>query len=346
MWVTMPSNLDPRGEEAKGSTAPGTLLLRRHEIEELLSMSEALRVVEKAFKLKAQGKAIMPSKIYLNLPEYHGDFRAMPAYIDGIAGVKWVSAYPNNREFNLPSVLATIILCAPNTSCPLAIMDGTYITSLRTGAAGGVAVKYLARRDSTTIGIIGAGRQAETQLLAISEVLPRIEEVKVFDQYGDASRRYAARMVTKLNIKIRPVKTVEAATEADIVVTTTPSRKPIVKKQHIRSGTHINAIGADARGKQELEADLLTSAKIVIDDIEQACHSGEINVPLSQGQLKVEDIYGTLGEVVAGMKQGRENDKEITIFDSTGLAIQDMICAKLVYEKAKEKKVSTFNFFD
>ena len=331
---------------SKGSTAPGTLLLGRHEIEELLSMSEALRVVEKAFKLKAQGKAIMPAKIYLNLPEYHGDFRAMPAYIDGSAGIKWVSAYPNNRKYNLPSVLATIILCDPKTSYPLAIMDGTYITRMRTGAAGGVAVAYLARKGSSVIGLIGAGKQAETQLLAISEVLPGIEEVKVFDQSEDTSRRYARGMATKLNVKIYPVKTVEAAAEADIVVTTTPSRKPIVKKQHIRPGTHINAIGADAPGKQELEADLLSGAKIVIDEIEQACHSGEINVPLSQGQLKIEDIYGTLGEIVAGMKQGRENDKEITIFDSTGLAIQDMVCAKLVYEKARKKKVPAFDLFD
>jgi len=331
---------------SKGYTAPGTLLLRRREIEELLSMSEALRVVEKAFKLKAQGKAIMPRKIYLDLSEYQGDYRAMPAYIDGSAGVKWVSRYQNNRKYNLPAVMAIITLCDPKTGYPLVIMDGTLITRMRTGAAGGIAVKYLARKDSSVIGLIGAGIQARAQLLAISEVLPRIEEVKVFDQYQDARLRYAEEMGAELNISICPVETVEAATEADIVVATTYATGPVVKKQHIRPGTHINAIGADAQGKQELEADLLSGAKIVIDEIEQACHSGEINVPLSQGQLKVEDIYGTLGEVAAGMKQGRENDEEITIFDSTGLAIQDMVCAKLVYEKAKEKKVPTFDFFD
>ena len=341
--MTRNFNLGSKDKENEDSIVPKILLLRRREIEELLSLIEALKAVEKAFKLKAQGKAIMPSKIYLDLPEYHGDFRAMPAFIDGIAGVKWVSGYPNNREYNLPSVLATIILCDPKTSCPLAIMDGTYITNLRTGAAGGVAVKYLARRDSSIIGMIGAGRQAETQLLAISEVLPKIEEVKVFDQYEGISRRYAEVMGTKLNIKILPVKTVEAAVEADIVVTTTPSRKPIIKKQHIRPGTHINAIGADAKGKQELASDLLASAKVIVDDIEQACHSGEINVPLSQGWIRVEDIYGTLGEVIANMKKGRENNKEITIFDSTGLAIQDIICAKLAYEKAREKKAPTFD---
>ena len=333
-----------KGRENKGCTSAEVLVLSRSEIEELLSMGETLEAVEHAFKLGAEEKAITPPKLYLDLPDDHGDFRAMPAYINGSAGLKWVCVYPNNREQNLPSVMATIILCNPNTGCPLAIMDGTHITNMRTGAAGGVAVKYLARKGSSVIGMIGAGMQAGTQLLAISEVLPKIEEVKVFDQQRDASLRCAKEMGAKLNINIRPVESVEEATEADIVVTTTPSRKPVVKKEHIRPGTHINAIGADAKGKQELEPDVLRGAKVIIDDVEQASHSGEINVPLSEGLIKIEDIYGTMGEVVASMKRGRENDEEITIFDSTGLAIQDIICAKLVYEKAKKGEVSTFEF--
>jgi len=338
----MASDSDSGSKGSEASNTTKTLLLGRREIEELFSMKEALKAVEDAFRLKAQGKTIMPAKIYLDLPEYHGDFRAMPAYIEGIAGIKWVSSYPENWKYNMPSVLATIILCDPKTSYPLAIMDGTYITSLRTGAAGGIAVKYLARRDSSTIGMIGAGKQAETQLLAISEVLPKIEEVRVFDQNEEVSKKYAENIGKKLNLNIRSVEHIAAAAEADIVVTTTPSRKPIIKKQYIRPGTHINAIGADAKEKQELESDLVASTKVIVDSIDQASHSGEINVPLSEGRLKVEDIYGTLGEVVAKMKQGRENDKEITIFDSTGLSIQDIACAKLVYEKAREKKVTAF----
>lgn len=315
-------------------TMPKVLILTGHEVQELLSIGEALKAVEYTFRLAAEGKVIAPPKLYLSLPHYQGDFRAMPAYIDGMAGVKWVCGYPNNFRYNLPSVMATIILCDPNTGCPLVIMDGRYITNLRTGAAGGVAVKYLARKDSSVIGMVGAGVQARTQLLAISKVLPRIEEVKVFDKNKSTSLRYANQMSAELNINIRPVEVLEEATEADIVVTTTPSRKPVVKKQYIRIGTHINAIGADAKGKQELDSDLVAGAKVVMDDIEQASHSGEINVPLSQGRLKIDEIYGTLGEVVTGMKKGRENDEEITIFDSTGLAIQDIICAKLVYQKA------------
>jgi len=317
------------------SALPEMLILETNKIEELLSIGEAIKAVEYAFKAQAEGMAIMPPKLYLDLPEYQGNFRAMPAYIDGIVGVKWVSVHPNNVKYSLPSIIATIILCDPNTGCPLAFMDGTYITNVRTGAAGGIAVKYLARRHSSFIGIIGAGIQAKTQLLAINEVLPNIKEVKVFDQFKDRSTKYAQEMGRELNITIRSVETIEEATEADIVITTTPSREPIIKKHHIGKGTHINAIGADAKGKQELEADLLKCAKIIVDDIEQASHSGEINVPLSKGIIKPDEIHGTLGEIVANKKKGRENDEEITIFDSTGLAIQDIICAKFIYEKTK-----------
>jgi alanine dehydrogenase len=332
------------GKESNSSVAK-TLVLSRRDIEGLLSISETLTVVERAFRLHAEGKTTMIPKLYLDLPQYRGDFRAMPAYIDGSAGIKWVSVYPNNVKHNLPSVIATIILCDPDTGSPLAVMDGTHITNMRTGAAGGIAVKYLARKDSSVVGFVGAGMQARTQLLAISKVLPKIKEVKVFDTVKRTTIEYTKLMGAKLGVNIHPVDTIEEATEADIVVTTTPSRKPVVLKQHVRAGTHINAIGADAKGKQELEADILKKAKIVIDDVEQASHSGEINVPLLEGQIKLDNIYGTLGEIAANMKKGRENDQEITIFDSTGLAVQDIICAKLVYEKAKEKKFLTFDLF-
>jgi len=320
-----------------------TLLISRHEVQELLTMSEVLKAVENAFILKAQGKAIMPAKIYLTLKEFGGDFRAMPAYIDGSAGMKWVSVYPNNAKYGLPSVMATILYCDPHNAYPLAIMDGTYITNMRTGAAGGVAVKHLARKGSSVIGMVGAGEQAITQLMAIKEVLPSIKEVKVFSRREESRTRFTNEMSQKLNLNIRPVDNVEAAADADIIVTTTFATVPVVFKRHVKPGTHINAIGADAEGKQELEGALTQACKIIVDDIEQASHSGEINVPLHKGEIEQSDIYGTLGEVAAKIKKGRENDRETTMFDSTGLAIQDLVCAKIVYEKAKGKKVASFD---
>jgi alanine dehydrogenase len=187
--------------------------------------------------------------------------------------------------------------------------------------------------------------QARTQLLAIKEVLPDIKEVKIFDLREEVSQKFAEMMAAELKISIYPVANIEAGTDADIVVTTTPSRNPIVKKDHIKPGTHINAIGADAKDKQELESDLLASAKVVVDDIEQASHGGEINVPISKGQFRIDQIYGTIGEIAANLKSGREKNDEITVFDSTGLAIQDITCAKLIYEKAQTRGAPTFTFF-
>lgn len=313
------------------------LLLSKLEIKEYLKMNDVLEAVERAFSQEGEGKVVMPPKLYLDLPKYQGDFRAMPAYIDGNAGLKWVSVYPNNYKSDLQSVVATIILSDPRTGYPLAIMDGTYITSMRTGAAGGIAAKYLARKDSSVIGMVGAGNQAKTQLLALNEVLPKIKEVRIFDQLNDASLRFVKEMGPQLNITINPVETVQQAVNADIVVTTTPSRTPIVESKYIKPGTHINAIGADAKGKQELESDLITRARLVVDNIEQASHSGEINVPLSQGIISVKDIFASLGQVVINSMKRRKDDEEVTIFDSTGLAVQDLSCAALAYEKASQQ---------
>jgi alanine dehydrogenase len=311
------------------------IILDETQVEKILDMEGTLKCVERAFLLQAKGEAIMPPKLYLELPQFNGDFRAMPTYIDGMAGVKWVSVYPGNVDKKIRTVVATILLTDCHTGYPIAMMDGTYITNMRTGASGGIAVKYLARKDSSIIGVVGAGAQAKTQLMAIKLVMPKIDIIKVYDINADAGAKFAAEMSKMLNLNIVTVDSIQKAVDADVVVTTTPSRKPVIMAKWIKPGTHINAIGADAQGKQELESSIMTKAKIVIDDYAQASHSGEINVPLSEGVIKQTNIHGTLGQVVAGMKKGRENDKEITIFDSTGLAIQDIACAKIVYEKAK-----------
>ena len=313
----------------------GYICINEKQVKELLKMNEAVEVVEKAFKLYALGECVMPPKLYLDLPQFNGDFRAMPAYIDGVAGIKWVSVYPDNSEHGLPTVIATIILSDSNTSVPLALVDGTYLTNARTGAAGGVAAKYLARKDSSVMGLIGAGAQARTQLLATKYAVPGIQQVNVYDPKMSTARSFAFDMSEQIGVNIVVVNSVEEAAQSDIVVTTTPSRSPVLLKKHVRPGTHINAIGADAEGKQELESGLMQVSKIVVDDMAQACHSGEVNIPVSCGAICEADIYCSLGEIVAGIRRGRESDQEITIFDSTGLAIQDLACAKLVYEKAK-----------
>jgi len=226
-------------------------------------------------------------------------------------------------------------------------MDGTRITAMRTGGAGGVAAKYLTRRDSKVIGIIGAGTQGRTQLMALKEVLPGIDEVRVFDKVREHGERYADEMRSRVGLDIRPVcEAREAVCEADIVVTTTPSTEPIVMDDWVGDGMHINSIGADAPGKEELDPAILKRAKIVVDDFEQAMHSGEVNVPLARGLIGKEEIHAEIGEVVAGKKTGRVSDDEVTVFVSTGLAVQDISTAWKVYKKAERaglgKKIKMF----
>ncbi|WP_457612218.1 alanine dehydrogenase [Methanocaldococcus sp.] len=311
-----------------------TLFLTKKDVESLLNVRETIDRMEEAFKLHALGKVQMPPKVYLTFE--NGDLRAMPACLGKYAGIKWVNSHPENYKFGLPTVMAVLILNDTKTGFPLAIMEASTITNYRTGATGGLAAKYLARKDSEIFGFIGCGRQAYTQFLALNEVFD-IKEVKAYDLREENAKKFID-FVKEHGIdgKICDVKD---TCLSDVLTTTTPSKTPIVKESYIKEGTHINAIGADAPGKQELDERILVKAKIVVDDIEQAMHGGEINVAIAKGLLKKEDIYATLGEIISGIKKGREDDKEITIFDSTGLAIQDIALASLLYERAKEKDV-------
>ena len=306
-----------------------TLLLDRNTVRMLMRMADVINVVEEAFKMCGEGKGKMPAKVYLSLE--HGDFRAMPGALPGCAGVKWVNVHPRNPSRGLPSVMAVLIYNDPETGYPLAIMDATEITAYRTGAAAAIASKYLARRSPHTMGVIGAGYQAYTQILAHAELFNPIS-INAFD----ISRAAVDRLGQSLpHLSIKRCSVQEAAS-CDIVCTLTPSRSPIVKREWIRPGTHINAVGADAPGKQELEPSILKEATVVVDDLTQASHSGEINVPIEKGLYSVNEVYGTLAEVIVGRKKGRIDSKAITVFDSTGIAVEDIAVARLLFEKAQQ----------
>lgn len=303
-------------------------------------MRDALAAVEEAFRQHGLKQVQMPVKIYLDFKRHSGDLRCMPAYLEelDIAGVKIVNVHPNNPKKGLPSVMAVVLLNDPRTGAPLAAMDGTYLTDMRTGAAGGIAAKYLARRNSKVLGIVGSGRQARTQLLATSEIF-NLEQVKVASRSIKDCEKFKREMEKFVDCEITIAGTVQEVCDCDILATTTPVREPIVKSEWILEGTHINAIGADAPGKEELEPSLLKRAKVVVDDFAQAVHSGEVNVPIAKGLLSESEIYAELGEIIAGKKAGRESESEITIFDSTGLAIQDVATASMVYRRAKRRKI-------
>lgn len=316
------------------------LWLNRKEVESLLDMKGTLKVVEEAFRQHGLKKVQMPPKLYLYFKKHNGDLRTMPAFLEeqDITGVKIVNVHPDNPKKGLPTVMALVVLNSTETGAPLAILDGTYLTDMRTGAAGGVAVKYLARKNAKTVGFVGTGNQARTQLLAINEVID-IEEVKATSASEKQTLIFKGEMEKRIGCEIKPKKSIKEVCDCDILVTTTPSRAPIVMDEWIADGTHINAIGADAAGKEELDPKILKRARIVVDDIPQASHSGEVNVPLSKGLISEKDIFCELGEVITGMKKAREKDSDITVFDSTGLAIQDVATADMIYRKAVEKQI-------
>jgi len=307
-----------------------TVLLDRNAVKTLINMADVISVVEEAFRMCGEGRGKMPGKTYLSLER--GDFRAMPAALPGCAGVKWVNVHPQNRSLGLPSIMAILIYSDPETGYPLAIMDATEMTAYRTGAAAAIASKYLARPDSHTIGIIGAGFQAHTQILAHAELFDSIS-MNVFD----VSQAAVDKLISSLSqFSIRSCS-IQKAVASDVVCTLTPSRSPIIKREWIMPGSHINAVGADAPGKQELDPSILKEAVVVVDDIKQASGSGEINVPIQKGIYSVGEVYGTLAEVVAGTKKGRIDDRAVTVFDSTGIAVEDIAVARLLFEEAQRR---------
>jgi ornithine cyclodeaminase/alanine dehydrogenase len=310
-----------------------TLLLTQSEVRSLLDMSRAMAAVEQAFVAHAGGKTQMPPKVYLDFPQHDGDLRAMPAWMEGAAGVKWVNSHAHNADrFGLPSVMGLYVLSDPRTALPLAVLDATLLTAYRTGAAAAVASKHL-RPDAETLGIIGCGVQADFLIEAHRVLRPGIR-VRCADRDPAAAQRVAAQWGGE-------VTSTEVAAGSDIVCTATPVRSPIVRAAWIRPGTHINAMGADAEGKQELDTAVLQRARVFVDDWPQASHSGEINVPLHSGALGPDDIAGSVCAVVAGTGVGREHPDQITLFDSTGLAIQDLALARALYQRAAESGVGT-----
>ena len=319
-----------------------TLLLNTGDVSDNTPMPELIVSIEEAFEAYEEGRAQMPAKSYIDLEEYNGDFRSMPAYLDAgdwdAAGIKWVNVHPDNPDkYDLPTVMGTMVYSDPRNAYPLAIMDGTELTMKRTGAAAAVATDHLATEDATSLGIVGAGVQSYTQLEAIA-VVRDIQEVVVSDL--DEERVQAFIEYFEDDFDVREGSISEAG-HCDVLSTVTPVRDPIVGPDDVADHTHINAMGADAEGKHELADDILLDAKLVIDDHAQTTHSGEINVPYHAGILTDDDIYGEIGQIVTDTIEGRTPADGVTVFDSTGLAIQDVAAAHVVYEHANEHDIGT-----
>jgi alanine dehydrogenase len=287
--------------------------------------------------MHGEGRFFMEPKGHIVLDKYPGEWEAMPSYIEEpeAAACKWVSIREQNRErFGLPTVFSILIYTHPETGFPPAICDGSFHTVMRTGASSAVSAKWLARKDSKTLTIVGAGHMAEGTIATCNKVFDW-DEVRVWSRSRETLDHFVAEQQPKFAFRIVPSLDLEQAVRgADVVVTITPARGPIVMDDWISPGTHIAAVGADKAGDQELDPAILQRARIFVDDIRRCRTDGEINVPLTQGLITEDDVTGEIGQVVSGRMEGRTSDDQITVFDSTEIALQDSATVPLEYERA------------
>jgi len=313
------------------------LILSKQDIQTALPMSDGVVAMKRAFEQLYRGKATVPARIHIDVPEHNGTTLFMPGYLneDKNMAVKIVSVFADNPEKNLPVINAVVLVIDAETGIVHAILDGTYLTAVRTGAAAGAATDFLAREDASRAAIFGAGPQGCAQLEAVSAVRP-IRQAWIFDINREASQAFAVEMAQRTAANIRVARNPsEAVANVDIICTATNSAQPVFDDRDIRPGTHINAVGVYKPHMQELPADTVKRARIVVDS-RQACmeEAGDLLVPMKAGVISQEHIYAELGEIAAGVKPGRTSEQEITLFKSVGIAVQDVAAASAVLKRA------------
>jgi 2,3-diaminopropionate biosynthesis protein SbnB len=307
-----------------------------------IGMDRVLDIIEAVLALHDAGEVNLPSKVILDLGERErGRINAMPAYLGGdfeICGMKWIAGFPKNPvNHGIPRAHALTILNDAETGVPLAVMDGTYISAMRTGAVTGVGARYLANLDSEIIGIIGCGVQAKTQIMAIQAAVPAVKVVRAYDMRREAAQQFVKWTAETLGLQSEAVESARQAVEgADIVVTVTVADEPIVKDSWLKKGSLFTHVGSF---QEEEELVVFNADKVVVDIWEEVLHRG---TPLlarlfHAGRIDAERIHANIGEIIRGRKPGREHRKERIFFSPLGLGSEDIGVASLVYRQAREK---------
>lgn len=327
------------------------LVLSRNDIEPLVDMKDAISDAETAYRLYAKSQKKMVDSAFspvvnLEFEKYHGELDFRSGFVEGIDYIctTFGCGYSENpTKYNLPAISGLCALNDAKTGQIKAVMEVAFLSSFRTGAAGAIAAKKLARENSHNIAIIGTGSQGRFQLMGLNEIYS-INEVRAFSRNEEHKEAYAKEMKEKLGVNVKAADNAEKAVQgADIVVTCTRSMEPVVHDNWIGKGVHINAMGADAPGKQELDFGILKRAdKIVVDSLSQCSKIGEIHKAIGLSLIKEQDIYAEIGEILMGWKEGRQNEEAITVFDATGLAVQDNVIFPKIYEIALKKNIGTF----
>ncbi len=330
-------------------------VLSAEQSKDVLSMEDVIGAVSSVYSEKARENTVVWPLVFYEFEPGVSDMDIKSGWVKGekVFGLKLVSWYGENAKKGLPMLAGTVLVCDDETGMPVGILNGSYMTGIRTGAAGALGAKYLAREDSENLLIVGAGHVASFQIAATLILMPQIKKVRIYDALSfDGAKNLANNighiLKEELNMELpggvefEAVENIEAATGAsDVIITVTPSRKPIIMKEWVKPGTHFSCIGADMSGKQEIDGNILATARIFVDDLNQNISVGEIEIPIKEGLVKPEDVVGELGHVIIGEKQGRENDDQITVYDATGTALLDIIVGKLALDVAKKKNVGS-----
>ncbi len=331
------SNLGETGmQDNRVAMAPGgTLILARREIQELLSLDECIEAVESGFRKQSAGKRIPPGVLSAMAPG--GAFHVKTAGLQLARfyfAAKLNGNFYDNGRFGLPRIQGLIVLCDADNGSPLAVMDSTEITVIRTGAATAVAAKYLARPEAAVATICGSGVQGRIQLRSLARVRS-LKRVFVVDENPTAAEAFVDELSAELAIEMTVERELgSAARRSDLIVTCTPSKRALLGLEDVRAGSFVAAVGADSEEKQELAPELLAAAKVVVDHLDQCAQIGELHHAITRGVMSRQDVHAELPQVITGERPGRGSSDEIIVFDSTGVAHQDVATAALAYEKA------------
>lgn len=324
------------------------LLLSREDIKKVFTMKEAVEADKEAFTLFSQGKSVVPLRTNISAPKHDGAFLFMPSYVEEMdcSAIKIVNVFPKNIDQGLPTTPAQVLLIDGTTGVVVSVLDGTYVTQLRTGAASGAAFDVLARKDAKKGALIGTGGQAATQLEAMLAVRS-LEEVKVYDLNAERLHAFVGQMNEELasyGAKILAADSSDDAIEdADLIVTVTPSSRPVFDGSKVKQGATVSCVGSYQPHMQEMDPVILTRAsKIYFDSVDAVLsEAGDILIPLADGTITKEDFTGDLGDVLQGKVVARENEEEIIVFKTVGIGTQDLVTAKKIYDKALAQGVGT-----
>ncbi len=323
---------------------PSLLVLSEREIRECVGADQrALAAVEEGFTRLARGDVIVPAPMGIDVPERGGEIHIKTAYVRGLDcfAVKIASGFTGNAALGLPGASGMMVLCSAETGHPQALLlDNGYLTDLRTGIAGAIAAKYLAREKIGTVGVVGTGIQARFQLRAL-RLVRQFRRVLVYGRTPESVRKYVAEMSPELRVEVIPVGSIsELVRQSDVVVTTTASRAPLVMADDLHEGLHITAVGSDGPGKQELDPKVLARADRLVCDLKSQCFRlGELQHGLGAGTINERSEIAELGDLTTGRKPGRTNDREITVCDLTGVGVQDTAIAVFADREARQRSL-------